>query len=276
MYWTSWSRVRRPPCLYVSASQSSRGQVSSRSELRHSRLAAPRRGGLWSRDCQAVVRLRPWRARAARNALRRTRPPTRAQPAFASALYTSRAPPPCPAAGTGGQSRTEPRGRRGQSRGGSWKAGVAFGTTVAAAAPRRATTSGRPSIPRRCHRPGPKSMPRNATSRNHPPLPDLCHQRSAATLARSFLPPSLCAPLHSFSSLLCGDQCLSPSRPSRYAVSVKPLSVGLSLFGRCCLYLSIDASIFSFVSRSLASFISLYFWDCYIKIVYFFFFGWYS
>lgn len=119
--------MRRPPCLYVSASQSSRGQVSSRSELRHSRLAAPRRGGLWSRDCQAVVRLRPWRARAARNALRRTRPPTRAQPAFASALYTSRAPPPCPAAGTGGQSRTEPRGRRGQSRGGSWKAGVAFG-----------------------------------------------------------------------------------------------------------------------------------------------------
>lgn len=43
-------------------------------------------------------------------------------------------------------------------------------------APRR---RGRPSIPHRCHRPGPKSMPRNATSRNHPR--NLCHQPTALT-----------------------------------------------------------------------------------------------
>lgn len=42
------------------------------------------------------------------------------------------------------------------------------------AATRSNSTSGRPSIPRRCHRPGPKSMPRNATSRNHPLVADLC------------------------------------------------------------------------------------------------------
>lgn len=161
---------------------------------------ARRRGGLWSRDCQAVVRLRPWRARAARNALRRT---TRAQPAaFASALYTRLPSAPLWGIGAGRGGR-----RGGQSRGGSWKAGgrsVYFRvTTAAAAAPRRATTSGRPSIPRRCHRPAPKSMPRNATSRNHPP--DLCHQRTAPIL--SPLLPFLPVP-----SLLL----LSPSRPSGY------------------------------------------------------------
>ena len=67
------------------------------------------------------------------------------------------------------------------------------------AAPRRAPTArrGRPSIPRRCHRPGPKSMPRNATSRNHPLVADLCAIKRCYTrtlFLSPFLPRVISSP----------------------------------------------------------------------------------
>lgn len=205
--------VRQRQC----GGQSSRGQVCSRSEPRHSRLAAPRRGGLWSRDCQAVVRLRPWRARAARNALRRTRPPTRAQPAFASALYAGRAPPLRGGRGEAGQERAEPR----------WWSEGRCGFRVQQqrrdAPPRRDA----PRYPADAIGLARNRCPATRRLETTPRCPT-CAINGAPlhSHAPSFALPS--TPLHALSSLLRGDQCLSPSHPSGYGVPVKALSVGLS------------------------------------------------